>query len=87
MIKNDFFGENVTVSGLITGGDLINGLKGHDLGEEVLITKNMLRRGETVFLDNVTVADVEKALGVKVRAVEDSGKDFVLSIIGGECNE
>ena len=87
MIKNDFFGENVTVSGLITGGDLINGLMGHDLGDEVLITKNMLRRGETVFLDNVTVSDVEKALGVKVRAVEDSGKDFVLSIIGGECNE
>ena len=40
-----------------------------------------------MFLDNVTVSDVEKALGVKVRAVEDSGKDFVLSIIGGECNE
>ncbi len=83
-IINNFFGENVTVSGLITGGDLISQLKGKELGSELLITKNMLRHGEAVFLDNITVAEVSEALGVNVRAVEDSGSDFVTAIVGGK---
>ncbi|MCL2697769.1 MAG: DUF512 domain-containing protein [Oscillospiraceae bacterium] len=74
-IKNDFFGHSVTVAGLITGGDLIKQLLPHrgSLGEELLIPATMLRAGEDVFLDDVTVGDVEKELGVKVRVVEIDG--------------
>jgi len=81
-IKNNFFGENITVSGLITGGDLIEQLKGRELGEELLITESMLRHGEEVFLDDVTVSDVEDALGVKVTAVPNDGYAFVDALLG-----
>ena len=80
-IRNDFFGEMITVSGLITGRDLINQLKGQNLGEVLLLPSNMLRSGEQVFLDDVTVGEVEKALQVKVNIVESSGKDFLDSIV------
>lgn len=80
-IKNNFFGENITVSGLITGGDLIMQLKDKELGEEILITESMLRHGEEVFLDDVTVSDVEDALGVKVTAVPNDGYAFVDALL------
>ena len=69
-IRNDFFGETITVSGLVTGGDLIAQLKGTDLGQRLLIPSNMLRAGERVFLDDVTVDQVEQALGVPAQIVE-----------------
>ena len=69
-IRNDFFGERITVSGLVTGRDLTAQLRGKDLGERLLIPSNMLRSGEQVFLDDVTLAEVEGALGVPVTAVE-----------------
>lgn len=72
-IENNFFGKHITVSGLITGGDLIRQLKDKPLGEELLITSAMLRRGEDVFLDDVTLKDVERELKIKVRAVENDG--------------
>jgi putative radical SAM enzyme (TIGR03279 family) len=75
-IKNNFFGESVTVAGLVTGGDLIEQLRSKDLGEELLIPAAMLRAGEDVFLDDVTVGDVEKALGVKVTAVNTDGGEL-----------
>ncbi|MBQ8164879.1 MAG: DUF512 domain-containing protein [Clostridia bacterium] len=81
-IINEFFGETITVSGLITGGDLINQLSKHDVPEVVMITENMLRRGETVFLDNVTVSDVEEKLNTKVVACGDCGADFVNKLLG-----
>lgn len=65
-ILNDFFGHSVNVSGLVTGGDLIRQLRGRELGERLLLPVNMLRHGEDVFLDDVTLADVERELGVKV---------------------
>ena len=68
-IVNDFFGHTITVSGLITGKDLIAQLKGKDLGQRLLIPSNMLRSGEQVFLDDVTVDEVSKALGVPVTVV------------------
>ena len=85
-IRNDFFGETITVSGLITGQDLIAQLKerqqaGEDLGETLLIPSNMLRSGEQVFLDDVTVGDVEQALGLTVKAVESGGGDFVAAVL------
>ena len=81
-IRNDFFGETITVSGLITGQDLVAQLKerkeaGEDLGDTLQIPINMLRSGEEVFLDDLTVQDVEAALGMTVKAVESGGKDFL----------
>lgn len=85
-IRNIFFGETITVSGLITGQDLIKQLQerrrnGEDLGDVLHIPSNMLRTGEKVFLDDVTVSDVEKELGMKVVAAESSGKDFIDAVI------
>lgn len=85
-IRNDFFGETITVSGLITGQDMIAQLKerqqaGEDLGETLLIPSNMLRSGEQVFLDDVTVGDVEQALGLTVKVVESGGGDFVAAVL------
>ena len=81
-IVNDFFGHTITVSGLVTGKDLIAQLKGKDLGQRLLIPSNMLRSGEQVFLDDVTVADVEEALGVPVHPVDaESGFDLVDAIL------
>ncbi len=75
-IENHFFGTTITVSGLITGGDLIAQLKDKPLGERLLIPVNMLRHGEDVFLDDVTLADVERELGVKVIPVNQDGFDL-----------
>ena len=81
-VENDFFGHNITVTGLITGGDIINQLKGRDLGEQLLISESALRRGEDVFLDNTTVGDVEKALGVEVRVVPNDGYELLAAALG-----
>jgi len=80
-IRNDFFGDSVTVSGLITGRDIIAQLRGHDLGERLLIPENMLRHGDDVFLDDVTVSDVSEALGVPVRVVRQDGADLYRAIV------
>lgn len=81
-IENDFFGHTIDVAGLITGRDLIAQLKGRDLGERVLIPVNMLRHGGDVFLDDTTVPDVEKALGVPVTVVEQDGFDLLDAMLG-----
>lgn len=75
-LTNNFFGETIDVAGLITGKDLINQLRGKDLGERLLIPVNMLRHGEDVFLDDITIADVERELKVKVRPVNQDGFDL-----------
>ena len=80
-IKNKFFGETVTVSGLITGADLIDALKGKEIGEALLIPCNMLRADTDVFLDDVTVSDVENALNCKV-LVTFNGYDLAEKIAG-----
>ena len=72
-IENDFFGHDVTVSGLVTGKDLIRQLQGKDLGSRLLISQNMLRRQEDDFLDDVTRKEAEEALGVPVIPVESDG--------------
>lgn len=76
-IKNTFFGEKITVSGLVTGGDIINQLKGKNLGEYLLIPVSMLKHEEDVFLDNVTIADIEKELDIEVRVVNNDGFDLL----------
>ena len=85
-IRNDFFGETITVSGLITGIDLTTQLKeiqdaGVDLGEALLIPSNMLRMGEKVFLDDMTVDQVEERLGLHVVPIESGGADFIQAVI------
>ena len=80
-IRNDFFGETITVSGLVTGRDLIAQLKGQKLGTRLLIPSVMLRSGEAVFLDDITVSQVENALQVPVDIVKSSGYDFVDRIL------
>ena len=77
-IHNEFFGLTITVSGLITGRDLIAQLQGRDLGKRLLIPSNMLRSGEQVFLDDITLAEVEAALGVPVQPV-DAESGFALA--------
>lgn len=81
-IKNDFFGPRITVAGLVTGQDVIRQLKGKDLGGELLIPSIMLRDNDDIFLDDVTLTQLSYALGVKVRRVENSGKEFVKAILG-----
>lgn len=85
-IRNDFFGETITVSGLITGQDLVKQLleykeQGVDLGETLLIPSNMLRTGEEVFLDDMTVQQVEEVLGMHLTAIEPGGQDFVDAVL------
>jgi len=81
-IKNIFFGENVTVTGLLTGRDLISQLKGKELGSVLLISESMLKSGEKVFLDDITVHDIEKELNIKIEAVKNTGRDFVNKVLG-----
>ena len=83
-IRNDFFGESITVSGLITGQDLIAQLKDQDLGDELLLPTNMIRSGERVFLDDLTIEDAEEALGIPIRIVESGGRDLVCAVTGEE---
>lgn len=80
-IRNDFFGERITVAGLITGQDLKAQLAGKELGECLLLPCNMLRSGENVFLDDVTVGELEKTLQIPIRIVESSGQSFVENVI------
>ena len=76
-IENDFFGHHITVSGLITGTDLIRQLQGKELGEKLLLPVNMFRSGEETFLDDLTREDVEKALHVRTEICDVTGYDLV----------
>jgi len=80
-IRNEFFGESITVAGLVTGQDVINQLRGKDLGSEVLLPKCMLKADDTVFLDDVTVGDVERELGVKVKILPIDGSAFFKELV------
>lgn len=85
-IRNDFFGETITVSGLITGQDLIAQLRqeqerGTELGEALLIPSTMVRSGEGIFLDDCTMQEVEEALGIRLVPVESGGRDFLDAVL------
>ena len=80
-IRNDFFGEMITVSGLLTGQDIMAQLKDRDLGEKLLLPQNVLKSGEPVFLDDYTLDDIEKALQVRIDIVKSSGRDFIEAIL------
>lgn len=80
-VRNDFFGEMITVAGLLTGQDIIRQLKSQDLGGRLLLPACMFRSGEEVFLDDITRTEVQNALQVPVNIVKSSGQDFVRSVL------
>lgn len=86
-IENDFFGHSINVTGLITGQDLINQLKGKRLGQRLFIAQSMLRREEMDFLDGVTLEQAERELGVPVYPTEQDGFAFWDGISGAELPE
>lgn len=80
-VRNDFFGERITVTGLLTGQDIIAQLKEKELGEILYLPENILRSGEQVLLDDITVQELSGALQVKTDIVKSSGYDFVNAFI------
>lgn len=83
-IKNNFFGGGVNVSGLVTGGDLIDQLRDDDLGDRLIITSSMLRFENDLFLDDVSTDDVERELGVTLVPANNNGNDLVEAVIAGK---
>ncbi len=83
-IKNNFFGGGINVSGLVTGGDLIDQLRGDDLGDRLIIPSSMLRFENDLFLDDVSTDDVERDLGVTLVPVNNNGNDLVEAVIAGK---
>lgn len=83
-IINNFFGEKITVSGLITGIDLITQLQDKELGDRLLLPNNILRSGEDVFLDDYTLKEVSDKLGVPVIITPSDGKGFIDSVLTGK---
>ena len=81
-IENRFFGEMITVSGLITGQDLKAQLAGLDHGSRILIPSNMLRSGEETFLDDLTVTELAEELGVPIVPVQTGGISLVCELTG-----
>lgn len=81
-IENRFFGERITVSGLLTGQDIIAQLTGKELGERLLLPCNLLRSQERDFLDDITLEEAEKALQVPIDIVESNGQDLLDRLLG-----
>lgn len=80
-IVNNFFGESITVSGLLTGRDICEQLEGKPLGDELLIPQNCLRHGEDVFLCGMTVSEMSERLGVPVRTSGNDGYELAEAIL------
>ena len=80
-IRNDFFGHNITVAGLVTGQDITAQLEGKPLGERLLIPSVMLRHERDRFLDDLTTDELSKRLGVKLVTVESNGAEFIEKIL------
>lgn len=83
-IRNDFFGEMITVAGLLTGQDIIKQLTGRPLGQRLLLPACMFRSGEEVFLDDITRQEVQNTLQVPVNIVKSGGRDLVCAVLGIE---
>ncbi len=80
-IKNNFFGGKITVTGLLCGCDIIKQLKGKNLGEYLLLSASMFKSDCDILLDDVTKEDIEKALNVKIIINDNSGEDFVRTVL------
>ena len=86
-IRNDFFGDSVTVAGLVVGRDIIAQLKDKPLGTRLVLPRIMLRELGDVFLDGTTVPALSNALGVKIQIIQPDGESFVGGLIGVNANE
>ncbi len=82
-IVNNFFGESITVAGLLTGRDMSEQLAGRELGELLIFPGNALRAGEDVFLDDMTPDGLSKILGVRVAPSGESGSEFIEQLLHG----
>ena len=80
-ITNHFFGEKITVTGLLTGQDIIAQLKNRDLGEELFLPSNVLKADEDIFLDDISLKELSDSLQVPVNIIQSEGEDFVNKII------
>lgn len=80
-IENGFFGEFVTVTGLLTGQDLESGLCEKDLGSELLISKTMLKANQDVFLDDYSYKQLSKKLKTPITPVDNNGMEFIKALI------
>jgi putative radical SAM enzyme (TIGR03279 family) len=80
-IENEFFGKDITVAGLLTGQDIVKQLSGKELGDALLLPDVLLRSGEEVLLDDMTVRDLEKALQISIRIVQSDGESLLKQII------
>lgn len=81
-IRNDFFGERITVAGLLTGQDIIAQLKEHGHSKTVLLPQCVLKADEDIFLDDVSLREMEDALQVRCKVVKSSGREMFLSMVG-----
>lgn len=80
-ITNNFFGEKITVTGLLCGSDIIEQLKDKNINCQLLLARNMFKDDCLIFLDDTTKEDVENELGINVRVVENNGLDFIKSLL------
>ena len=78
-VSNRFFGDSITVTGLIVGRDLLKALEGKNF-DMVLISESMLRENTDCFLDDLTLKEVRNAVGRPVRVVENTGEDFIRAL-------
>ena len=76
-IINHFFGEGITVTGLLTGQDIIGQLSGRELGDKLLLPQNILRAGENYLLDDITVPQIEEKLGIDIEIIRNEGDDLI----------
>ena len=81
-VRNDFFGEKITVAGLLTGQDIYAQLKDKELGEALILPTVVLRSGENVFLDDMTVDELSEKLSVPIRITDCSGGSFLDTVLG-----
>lgn len=81
-VENHFFGQAITVAGLLTGQDLVRALKDHIDGDRLLISRSMLKSEETVFLDDMTLEGLEAELGIPCQAVSPDGSSFYKALTG-----
>lgn len=80
-IVNNFFGETITVSGLITATDIMEQLKNENLGETLYIPRAMLKADEEIFLDNITLEEIQNKMNIEVVPCENEGIDFIDKIL------
>lgn len=83
-IVNDFFGDTITVAGLVTGGDLLKQLRGRELGDALLLPDVMLRREGDIFLDDVSLEELSEALQIQIITVPNDGYALLDAVVGRE---